>query len=74
MKNELDIMNAEQYRAYCIPSNPLNDLGSSTDWFDEITHLGVTHMHTLTLSGGTGPYKLPFDGRLPECGRSGPSF
>lgn len=31
VKNELDIMNAEQYRAYCIPSNPLNDLGSSTD-------------------------------------------
>ena len=25
VKNELDIMNAEQYRAYCIQSNPLND-------------------------------------------------
>ena len=57
VKNELDIMNAEQYRAYCIPSNPLNDLGASTDWFDEITRLGVTHMHTLTLCS----YQLPSD-------------
>ena len=68
VKNELDIMNAEQYRAYCIPSNPLNDLGSSTDWFDEITHLGVTHMHTLTLSGGTARtnYRLTVDYRNAE--------
>ena len=68
VKNELDIMNAEQYRAYCIPSNPLNDLGSSTDWFDEITRLGVTHMHTLTLSGGTARtnYRLTVDYRNAE--------
>lgn len=68
VKNELDIMNAEQYRAYCIPSNPLNDLGASTDWFDEITRLGVTHMHTLTLSGGTARtnYRLTADYRNAE--------
>lgn len=61
-------MNAEQYRAYCIPSNPLNDLGASTDWFDEITRLGVTHMHTLTLSGGTARtnYRLTADYRNAE--------
>ena len=51
-KKELDIMNAEQYRAYRTVSNPLSDLGASTDWFDAVTRLGVTQMHTLTFSGG----------------------
>ena len=51
-KKELDIMNAEEYRAYRTVSNPLSDMGASTDWFDAVTRLGVTHMHTLTFSGG----------------------
>lgn len=51
-KNELDIMNADQFRAYRVVLNPLLDLGADTDWFKESTKLGVTHMHTLTLSGG----------------------
>ncbi len=29
------------------------DLGSSTDWFDEITETGITQVHSLSLSGGT---------------------
>lgn len=49
-KKELDIMNAEEYRAYRTVSNPLSDMGASTDWFDAVTRLGVTHMHTLTFS------------------------
>ena len=48
-KKELDIMNAEEYRAYRTVSNPLSDMGASTDWFDAVTRLGVTHMHTLTF-------------------------
>ena len=51
-KKELDIMNAEEYRAYRTVSNPLSDMGATTDWFDAVTRLGVTHMHTLTFSGG----------------------
>ena len=51
-KKELDIMNAEEYRAYRTVSNPLSDMGADSDWFDAVTQLGVTHMHTLTLSGG----------------------
>ena len=54
VKNELDIMNAEQYRAYCIPSNPLNDLGASTDWFDEAyKNLAFSTNHTVDVSGKT---------------------
>ena len=51
-KKELDIMSPEEYRAYRVPSNPLLDMGADTDWFDEVTRLGVTQMHTLTFSGG----------------------
>lgn len=48
-KKELDIMNAEEYRAYRTVSNPLSDMGADSDWFDAVTQLGVTHMHTLTF-------------------------
>ena len=51
-KRELDIMSAAQYRAYRAVTNPLLDLGASTDWFDESTRTGFTHMYTLTMSGG----------------------
>ena len=30
------------------------DHGSETDWYDEITRMGVTHVHNLSLSGGAG--------------------
>ncbi|MEM8565949.1 MAG: TonB-dependent receptor [Bacteroidota bacterium] len=30
-----------------------NDLGDDTDWFDEISRTGMTHVHNLALSGGT---------------------
>ena len=30
------------------------DHGSETDWFDEITRAGVTHVHNLSLAGGNG--------------------
>jgi len=30
------------------------DLGSSTNWIDEITESGLTHSHGLALSGGAG--------------------
>lgn len=51
-KKELDIMNAEEYRAYRTVANPLSDMGGDTDWFDAVTRLGVTQKHTLTMSGG----------------------
>lgn len=64
-KRELDILSADQYRAYKCVNNPLADFGASTDWFDEATRVGTTQMHTLTLSGGTGKsnYRLTADYR-----------
>ncbi len=29
------------------------DFGSDTDWVDELTRTGITHVHNLSLSGGT---------------------
>ena len=51
-KRELPLLTADQYRAYRCVDNPLADFGANTDWFKESTRLGMTHMHTLTLSGG----------------------
>lgn len=64
-KRELDIMNAEEYRVYRTPFNPLSDMGGSTDWFDEVTRLGVTQQHTLTFSGGNAQtnYRVTADFR-----------
>ena len=33
---------------------PGSNRGSSTDWVDEVTRAGLTHVHNLSLSGGTG--------------------
>ena len=51
-KRELDLLTADQYRAYRCVNNPLADFGASTDWFEEATRIGTAMMHTLTVSGG----------------------
>lgn len=33
---------------------PNVDRGSETDWVDEVTRTGLTHVHNLSLSGGSG--------------------
>lgn len=64
-KNELDMMTAEQYRAYRTVNNPLDDLGASSDWFKATTRLGFNHLHTLTVSGGNAKtnYRVTADYR-----------
>lgn len=44
----VDVLSPDEYRAF----GGGNDLGSSTDWFDELTQTGVSHLHNLSLSGG----------------------
>lgn len=56
--NRVGILNASEYRALVNdPSfafnNPNLDLGASTDWFDEITQTPISHVHNVSLSGGT---------------------
>lgn len=66
--HELDMLDAEQYRALRIPSGYGIDLGGNDDWLDAVTRTGWTHQHTLTLSGGneTNNYRVSLDYRKAE--------
>ena len=52
IKHELDMLNADEYRANRLASGTGYDLGASTDWLKEVSRVGVRTQHTLTLSGG----------------------
>lgn len=64
-KKELDVLNAAQWRAYRSANNAILDGGGDTDWFDEVTRTGFSHMHTVTLSGGNAKtnYRVTADYR-----------
>ena len=47
--NSIEFMDAAEYRA--LPG--AEDLGSTTDWLDEVTDTGVSQIHNVSLSGGT---------------------
>ncbi len=50
---DLDMMNAEEYRAWRIPSGDAAvDLGGNDDLFDMVSQTGFKQTHTLTISGG----------------------
>ncbi|MGB3779546.1 MAG: SusC/RagA family TonB-linked outer membrane protein [Tunicatimonas sp.] len=56
--SQVDMLTAGEYRQLVNDpnfafSNPALDLGSSTDWFDEVTQTPISHVHNLALSGGT---------------------
>ena len=46
---KLDFLNADQFRDLY----PAADLGANTDWVDQITRTPITHVHNLTLRGGS---------------------
>ncbi|WP_175631343.1 SusC/RagA family TonB-linked outer membrane protein [Bacteroides acidifaciens] len=53
MKNELDMMDADDYRRIRLAWGDLgNDLGGNYDWLDGVSQTGFAHKHTLSLSGG----------------------
>lgn len=51
---KLDMMDADDYRQQIAAGlrSPDDDMGSSTDWLDEITRTPVSHIHNLTFRGG----------------------
>ncbi len=54
----VNVLKPDEYRALVrnpefAYSNPALDLGASTDWFEAITRNPITHVHNLSLSGGT---------------------
>lgn len=52
MKNELEPLNAQQFRDNRVAKNQGIDMGADTDWLDEVSRTGFLHHHTFTLSGG----------------------
>ena len=61
---ELDMLDADDYRKY---GRGL-DLGGNDNWFDEVSQLGHSMQHTLTISGGNqkSNYRASFDYRDAE--------
>src|SRR5690606_25239656 len=49
-----EMLTAEDYRQQIGDGvrNASDDLGATTDWFDEITRTPVSHVHNLTIRGG----------------------
>lgn len=68
MKDELELLTADQYRQYRTVLNGGIDYGHSTNWMKEITRTGMAHNHTLTLSGGnaTSSFRATVDYRQAE--------
>ncbi len=52
MIKELDMLNAGEYREYKVANGSGVDYGGNVDWLKEVSRVGLTHQHTLTLSGG----------------------
>ena len=50
IKKQLSVLSADEFRKH--PERG-NDFGYNTNWLDEIIRTGVTHRHTLQVSGGS---------------------
>jgi hypothetical protein len=48
-KRELEVLGAEEF----LQRGRGTDFGHDTDWFDEITRIGITQRHTVQVTGGT---------------------
>ncbi|PKA98835.1 iron complex outermembrane receptor protein [Flavobacteriaceae bacterium MAR_2009_75] len=57
--NQIDIMNAQEFLAA-----GGNDLGSDTDWIDEVTQTGYSHVHNIAAVGGTNDVSYRVSGNF----------
>lgn len=54
IENKMDALSADEFRELSdVTGFDIQDLGASTDYFDEVTQLGQNNVHNLALSGGT---------------------
>lgn len=69
----VDVLSADEYRNFPVAGN---DLGASTDWFDEISQGGFTSVHNLSLGGGTAKtsYRVSFNLRDNQGIQKGTGF
>lgn len=64
-KRELDFLSADEFRRYRCIDNPGLDYGGDVDWFDAVGRTALTHLHTITMSGGDNKtnYRVSVDYR-----------
>src|SRR5690606_4466655 len=52
----LEMMNAQQYRSYIndngFSMEPVDDTGADTDWQKEVSRVGISHNHNISILGG----------------------
>ena len=54
IQRQIEVLSAEDFREFG------NDLGSSTDWYDEVTREAFTQIHNVSLSGNSGKSNYRF--------------
>ncbi|MCB0582230.1 MAG: carboxypeptidase-like regulatory domain-containing protein, partial [Phaeodactylibacter sp.] len=72
----VNVLDAAGYRDFSQRVGKGTDLGSSTDWFGELTETGVSQVHNLSLSGGTAKttYRVALNYRNVNGVASGTGF
>ena len=56
--NELDMLSAQEFREKKVANGSAEDFGGNVDWLKEISRVGFSHQHTVTLSGARCLYPL----------------
>lgn len=77
VENRTDVLSADEFRQLSEDTGfPITDLGTSTDWFDEITQTGMNQIHNLAISGGneTTTYRISGNFRDTEGIQRGTGF
>lgn len=65
MIDELDMLSADEYRQYRTSLGKSVDYGGNVDWLKEVSRVGLSHQHTITMSGGNSDnsYRVSADYR-----------
>lgn len=62
---ELEVLSADEFRKHKTSQGIAQDYGDNVDWMKEITRLGITQNHSLSVSGGSlkSNFRLTVDGK-----------
>lgn len=52
MVKDLEMLSAQEFREKKVATGSAEDFGGNVDWLKEVSRVGLSHQHTLTLSGG----------------------
>lgn len=63
VQNKVDVLSADQFRELSRQTGiAISDFGADTDWFDEITQSSYTHIHNLSVAGGSNTTRYRVSG------------